>query len=234
MALAAPPPRSVSIAGLAADAARHSIPLVQLYFLGGDIGTYLLLTAFDLALGLLFIVVSTRERGDVNSVDPRSRSMPLQALSVLIAAAILGAVSCVIALLIVLPVVLMGMEMGFDWRGIVSNPGFVMQIAGMALLAAVRFQVLFNERTSAGPRGPASSLGPVIGDLEGDRRHSLADYAAQVTLIATFTALGYGLLNFGRAGLWALPAIYAATLVFFDARPDLARQILPELWRRGA
>src|SRR5262249_20785513 len=114
----------------------------------------------------------------------------------------------------------------------VSGPGFVMQITSMALLAAVRFQVLFYQRTSAGARGQPSSLGPVIGDLEGDRRQSLADYAAQVTLIATFVALSYGLLNFGRVGLWALPAIYAAILLFFDARPDLARQILPDLWRR--
>jgi len=102
----------------------------------------------------------------------------------------------------------------------------------MAMLAAVRFQIFFYERTRAGAIGQPSSLGPVIGDLEGDRRRSLADYAAQVTLIATFTALSWGLLNFGRFGLWALPAIYAAILVLFDARPDLARQLLPELWRR--
>ena len=47
MAIAAQPPHRVSIVGLAADAARHSIPLVQLYFFGGNIGRYLLLTAFD-------------------------------------------------------------------------------------------------------------------------------------------------------------------------------------------
>src|SRR5262245_5699980 len=83
-AAAAAPTPTVSIAGVAADAARHSIPLLQLYFFGGSIGSYLLLTAFDLAVGLVFIVASTRQRGDVNSVDPRSRLMIFQVLSVLV------------------------------------------------------------------------------------------------------------------------------------------------------
>ena len=53
-----------------------------------------------------------------------------------------------------------------------------------------------------------------------------------MTLIATFIALCYGLIVIGRVGLVALPAIYAAMLVFYDARPDLARQIFPALWQR--
>lgn len=222
----------VSVPEIVADAARHAIPVVQLYAFGGDVGRYLLLTVFDLGVGLLFIVVSTRELGDVNSVDPRSRSLFYQALSVVVAAPIFGIVAAVIAVPIAMPVYVAGLGLGLDWGGVVSQPGFALQVAGMALLAAVRFQMLFYERTGAGALGLPSSRGPVIGDLEGDRRRSVADYAAQVTLIATFIALSYVLLNFGRAGVWALPALYAAALIFYDARPDLARRVFPELWRR--
>jgi len=52
-----------------------------------------------------------------------------------------------------------------------------------------------------------------------------------VTLIATFVGLCYLLINFGRSGLYALPVLYTALLVFYDARPDLAQQIFPKLWQ---
>jgi hypothetical protein len=222
----------LSVPVVVADVLRHSIPLIAFYAYGGSIGSYLLLTAFDLGLGLMFIVVSTRDRGDVNSVDPRSRWMIFQILSVLVATPFLGALGALIAAPIVLPVYLLGLSLGFDWPDIMSTPAFLLQIGGMALLAALRFQVLFYQRTSAGAVGQPSSRGPILGDLEGDRRRSLADYAAQVTLIATFAALCYVLILFGRFGVWALPAIYAALLVLYDVRPDLARQILPQLWQR--
>jgi fatty acid desaturase len=64
-----------------------------------------------------------------------------------------------------------------------------------------------------------------------DRKRSLAANAAQVTLIATFVALCYLLINFGHWGLYALPILYTALLVFYDVRPDLAQRIFPELWR---
>jgi len=35
----------------------------------------------------------------------------------------------------------------------------------------------------------------------------------------------------GRFGLYALPILYTALLVFYDARPDLARRIFFKLWR---
>ncbi len=62
-------------------------------------------------------------------------------------------------------------------------------------------------------------------------KRSLADKAAQVTLIATFAGLSYLLINFGRWGLYALPILYTALLALYDARPDLARQIFPKLRR---
>jgi hypothetical protein len=56
-----PRPRAAAIA---LDAARHAVPLVPLYFGNGSIPSSLLLTAFDLALGLMVIVGTTRDRSD--------------------------------------------------------------------------------------------------------------------------------------------------------------------------
>ena len=218
-------------AAIVVDAARHAVPLVQFYFFGGSLGNYLLLTAFDLAVGLILIVGSTRERGDVNSVDPRSRMLWLQVLSVLVIAPFICVTAAFITLPIAMPAYLLGVQEGLDWPGILSEPSFWIQVGWMSLLAAGRYQILFYQRTSAGQRGQPSSAGRVIGDLEGDRRRSLADYAAQVTLIATFIALCYGLIVLGGTGLVAFPAIYAALLVFYDARPDIARGIFPALWQ---
>jgi len=39
------------------------------------------------------------------------------------------------------------------------------------------------------------------------------------------------LVAFGRSGLFALPILYAALLVFYDVRPDLAQRIFPKLWQ---
>jgi hypothetical protein len=40
------------------------------------------------------------------------------------------------------------------------------------------------------------------------------------------------LITFGRRGLGALPILYAALLVFYDARPDIAQRIFPKLWQK--
>ncbi len=168
---------------LVADLLRHALPLVPLYWFHGSIASYTLLTAFDLSLGLWLIIVTTRDAGDVNSVDPRSRWMVFQILSV--------------------------------------------------LLAATRFQTSFYQRTTAGGFGPATSKGPVLGNLDADRRESLAAQAAQVTLIATFAGLCYLLIMFGSRGLSVLPALYAAALMFYDIRPDIAQKIFPSLWQKA-
>ena len=101
----------------------------------------------------------------------------------------------------------------------------------MSLLAAARAQGAFEATTTPGRRGEPSREGPVIGNLEQDRKRSLADNAAQVTMIATFVLLCYLLLAFGRWGMYTLPILYAALLVFYDARPDIAQQIFPRLWQ---
>jgi hypothetical protein len=58
-----------------------------------------------------------------------------------------------------------------------------------------------------------------------------AAYAAQVTLIGVYVALAHALSVLGTGALFILPVIYAALLVFFDARPDIGRKIFPDLWR---
>ena len=79
--------------------------------------------------------------------------------------------------------------------------------------------------------GSPTHAAPVIGNLEQDRKRSMAANAAQATLIATFVLLCYLLIHFGRWGFYAFPIFYAALLVFYDARPDLAQRIFPKLWR---
>jgi len=58
-----------------------------------------------------------------------------------------------------------------------------------------------------------------------------AAYAAQVTLIGVYVALAYGLSVLSSRALFIFPVLYAAVLVFFDARPDIGREIFPALWR---
>ena len=59
-----------------------------------------------------------------------------------------------------------------------------------------------------------------------------AAYAAQVTLIGVYVGLAYGLSVIGGFGLFIFPVLYAALLVFFDARPDIGQGIFPNLWRK--
>jgi hypothetical protein len=213
------------------DVARHVLPLLSLYVFHGNFAGYVLLTAFDLSLGLMLIVATTRERGDVNSVDPRSRWLVMRFIAWLVAAAFLALVSAIIAIPIAMPAFIFGMITDIDWSALTSHPGFWGPVAAMSLLAAARFQRQFEATTTPGKRGQPTSKGPIIGNLDQDRRQSLAAKAAQITLIATFAALCYVLIVFGRHGLYALPVIYAALLVFYDIRPDIGQRIFPKLWQ---
>jgi hypothetical protein len=213
------------------DVARHVLPLLSLYVFHGNFAGYVLLTAFDLSLGLMLIVATTRERGDVNSVDPRSRWLVMRFIAWLVTAAFLAFMSAIIAIPIAMPAFIFGMITDIDWSALMSHPGFWGPVAAMSLLAAARFQSQFEATTTPGKRGQPTSKGPIIGDLEQDRKQSLAAKAAQITLIVTFAALCYVLIVFGRHGLYALPVIYAALLVFYDIRPDIGQRIFPKLWQ---
>ena len=119
------------------------------------------------------------------------------------------------------------------WIALVTRPGFYVPVALMALSAGVRAQLRFEAATKVGKRGTSLHAGPIVGDLVRDRRMAKATYAAQVTLIAVYVVLAYGLSVLGHQGLFVFPALYAALLVFFDARPDIGQRIFPNLWREA-
>jgi len=214
------------------DVLRHALPLLPLYFLHGSVASYILLTAFDLSLGLMLIVATTRDRSDPTSVDPRSRTPALRLVAILLIMMILAVPAAFISTPMLLPAFLFGLAEGVHWQALLSNPGFWLPLTAMSLLAAIKAQGAFEATTTPGRRGLPTQEAPVIGPLEEDRSNSLAANAAQVTLIATFALLCYLLLNFGRWGSSVLPVLYTAVLVLYDLRPDLARQIFPELWKK--
>ena len=55
----------------------------------------------------------------------------------------------------------------------------------------------------------------------------------RIKAIGVYVALAYGLSVIGRFGLFIFPVLYAALLVFFDARPDIGQRIFPDVWREG-
>jgi len=223
-----------SFMNIVVDVVRHALPLASLYVFHGNFSGYVLLTAFDLSLGLVLIFNTTRGTGGGGgmTVDPRSRWLVSRVIAMLFAAIFMAVEAAVIAIPISMPAYIFGLSTGVDWRALVSHPGFWIPVAAMSLLAAVRFHGTFEARTTVGPRGQPTYKGPIIGNPEEDRKRSLAANAAQVTLIATFAFLCYVLITFGRWGLYALPILYAALLVFYDARPDIAQRIFPKLWQK--
>lgn len=231
-AIAESPRQRVSLGNILADLWRHALPLVSLYLFHGSIASYLLLTAFDLSLGLMLIVGTTRDRKDPTTVDPRSRWLVSRVAAALVIAVFLAIVAAIITLPISGAAFIFGLSTGVDWWDVVSHRGFWIPVVAMSLLAAVRAQGAFEATTTPGARGAPTRAAPVIGNLEQDRSRSLAANAAQVTLIATFVGLCYVLMYFGSWGFYALPIIYTALLVCYDARPDIAQQIFPKLWRK--
>jgi hypothetical protein len=217
---------------LVVNVGRHALPLVSLYFLHGTPESFLLLTAFNLALGLMFIVGTTRDRGDVTTVDPRSRWLVMRTIAIVVVAAFLAFVAAIIAIPIFMPALVLGLSAGVDWNAVLSDRNVLLPAAFMALFAAARYQNMFEERTTTGAHGQPSRANPVVGDLDQDRKRSLADYAAQVTLIATYIAISIVLIEFGGWGIQAFAPLYTAMLIFYDARPDLGRKIFPDLWQR--
>ena len=81
------------VTAIALDALRHALPLVPFYLRRGNVTAYLLLTAFDLSLGLMLIVGTTRERGDRTTVDPRATWLALRLTAVLLLGIFLGLVA---------------------------------------------------------------------------------------------------------------------------------------------
>jgi hypothetical protein len=216
---------------IVADAVRHALPLIPLYFYGGSVPVYLLLTAFDLALGLMVIVGTTRDMKDPTTVDPRAAFLASRVAAALILAAFLGGVAAILTIPLGMLAFIAGLHAQVDWIAVTTGPGFYLPVVLMALSAGVRAQLQFEAVTKVGELGTSLHAGPIVGDLPGDRRRAKVAYAAQVTLIGVYLALAYGLSVAGLRGLFIFPLLYAALLVFFDARPDIGRRIFPNLWR---
>jgi hypothetical protein len=224
-------PKQGQAIAIVLDVLRHALPLIPLYLWHGSITSYLLLTAFDLSLGLMLIVGTTRDRSDPTTVDPRATWLASRLTAVLVLAIFFGIVAAIITVPIGMPVFIFGVTKAGDLHDLLSHPNFWGIAAVMAIATGARAQHSFESVTTPGERGTSAHAAPVIGDLEGDRQRSKAANAAQVTIIATYVALSYLLSNFGQHGFFIFPILFAALLVFYDTRPDLARQIFPRLWR---
>jgi hypothetical protein len=221
------------VKAIVVDAVRHALPLIPFYFYHGSVPAYLLLTAFDLALGLMLIVGTTRDAKDPTTVDPRATGLISRVTAALTLAVFLGMVAAILTIPLGIPAFISGMVAHVGWIALVTRPGFYVPVALMTLSAGVRAQLRFEAATKVGKRGTSLHAGPIVGDLVRDRRMAKATYAAQVTLIAVYVVLAYGLSVLGHQGLFVFPALYAALLVFFDARPDIGQRIFPNLWREA-
>lgn len=213
------------------DVCRHGAPLVPLYLRHGSVASYLLLTAYDLALGLVLIVATTRERSDPTTVDPRATLLWARLTAVVALAVFFAAVAAFLTVPLGMPAFIYGAASGADWWALLTEPSFLTTGAVMALGAGARAQHAFEATTTPGAIGTSPHAAPVIGDLELERRRAKAAYAAQVTSIATYLILSYAAGVLGERAFRVLPILYAGALVCFDARPDLAERVLPEMWR---
>ncbi len=102
------------------DLARHMAPLVSLYFLDGSIPRYLLLTAFNLSLGLMLIVGLTREASDPTTVDPRAATPQARLAAVVILSIFLAVVAAIITVPISSAALIMSMADDTDWGALFS------------------------------------------------------------------------------------------------------------------
>jgi hypothetical protein len=215
----------------ACDLARHAAPLVSLYFLDGSVPRYLLLTAFNLSLGLMLIVALTRASTDPTTVDPRATSLPARLSAVVILSLFLAVVAAIITVPIFSAGFIFSLHDGVEWSEILLHKNFWVMVAFISLIAGLRAQLGFESTTVVGRQGTSLHAAPVTGDIAQDRKRSKADYAAQVTFIATFIFLCFAMTYFGGWGFYLLPVAYTALLIFYDTRPDIGRKLFPELWR---
>ena len=223
--------QGMSMRNVVIDATRHGLPLVSLYFLNGSIPSYLLLTAFNLALGLMLILCTLRDPSDMTTVDPRSRWLISRLVSPVVSAIILAVTATLITLPLIWPALYFGLFAEVDWQAVVSRKAFWILAGGAALMAGIRAQLAFDATVTVGTVRGSPYAAPVIGNIAEDRSRSKGAYAAQLTLIATFVVLCYVMLTFSSDSYYVLPIIYSLLVVFYDTRPDLARAIFPKLWR---
>src|SRR6185437_1137003 len=112
------------VKAIVVDAVRHALPLVPFYFYRGSVTAYLLLTAFDLALGLMLIVGTTRDAKDPTTVDPRAALFGSRVAAALILAGFLGGVAAFLTVPLGIPAFISGMYAQVDWMALVTGPEF--------------------------------------------------------------------------------------------------------------
>jgi hypothetical protein len=223
---------------IVADVVRHALPLVPLYIFDGSLLGYMLLTTFDLAVGQVLIFNTTSgpvdpaKRNVAQVVDPRSRWLISRMVSIVVVAAMFAIEAAIISIPIAGPAWLFGVMTSVNVSALMHQRNFWIPVVAMSLIAAARFQGVFESHTVAVRHGAPVPDTPIVGNPVEERKRSLAASAAQLTLIATFMALCYFLVTFGRGGLYALPLAFAVLLVLFDARPDIGQRIFPALWRK--
>ncbi len=168
---------------------------------------------------------------DPTTVDPRAQ-LPIARLSAaLILSVFLAATAAIVTVPIFMPAFIFSLSEGVDWWGVLSQRKFWSMVVFVSLIAGFRGQLGFEAVTTVGERGTSPKAAPVVGDLAQDRKRSRADYAAQVTVIATFVFVSLVMTHLGSWGFYVLPFAYTALLVFFDTRPDWGRKIFPEMWQ---
>lgn len=123
---------------IALDVLRHALPLIPLYVWRASITSYLLLTAFDLSLGLILIVGATRDRSDPTTVDPRATWLVSRLTAVVALAAFLGAVAAIITVPIGMPAFIFGLATAGDLPALLAQPNFWITATGMALATGAR------------------------------------------------------------------------------------------------
>src|SRR6478672_7570264 len=116
-------PKRGRAAAIALDALRHALPLIPLYLWRASITSYLLLTAFDLSLGLILIVATTRDRSDPTTVDPRATLLASRLTAVFVLAIFFGIVAAIISVPIGMPAFIFGLGTG-DLSELLSRPNF--------------------------------------------------------------------------------------------------------------
>ena len=137
------------VKAIVVDAVRHALPLIPFYFYHGSVPAYLLLTAFDLALGLMLIVGTTRDAKDPTTVDPRATGLISRVTAALTLAVFLGMVAAILTIPLGIPAFISGMVAHVGWIALVTRPGFYVPVALMALSAGC-------ERSSGSKRRPKS------------------------------------------------------------------------------
>lgn len=199
-----PPPRPAPTDVLAA-VARRAQPLLLLWLYGG-IEAWLVLTLFDLCLGLAAIPLAVL----VRAVAPTVADSPAATLDQRVTAvALMAFLAACFVVPFGMPLVFLGAAADVAWRAALERPGFWAS-AGVCVLLAGR-GLLAMPRTGAVPE-PAAAQSAV---------------ALQMALLVGFYALVLATAAAGRPALVALPPAFAAVLVVHDLRPDLLRRI----WR---